>query len=421
MTLEPIDPIDPLDPIDALARELPPPAVPAGFADAVLAKHAVRTRRTRATRAGLAIAAAAAACSALAVLLVTDDVRGARTATGIETVALGDDATVVLDPGAALAWHVDDALGLDTIAVEQTVGRAFFRVTPGASLTVRTPAGDVVVRGTCFSVDVSSSAPAKDTPMAPALSGSMKTLATTTAGAVAGAVLSVLVFEGSVDVRNDHGSARAQPGEEVRAAAGAPPRREHRAQPTALADAVSIPRAEIEALRAAASSTPDTAALVRRNRELEENLAKAREEPELVDAVKRAEEGEPAPFPPDLPARFQGAEMQRAFEAALDEVGVKGGVIEVDCSEYPCTIYGQLTTREDMDKLRKSQALAPYATDSNSTSVWGTQTKRDGVDVKETYFGVQLVPEGTKPTETEEKRQERRLRDGWERIRPQRE
>jgi hypothetical protein len=61
-------------------------------------------------------------------------------------VQIGNRATAVLEPGASVTWSGDD--------VVQSRGDVFYRVERGARFTVHTPAGDVEVKGTCFTVKV---------------------------------------------------------------------------------------------------------------------------------------------------------------------------------------------------------------------------------------------------------------------------
>ncbi|MBX3229165.1 MAG: FecR domain-containing protein [Labilithrix sp.] len=72
--------------------------------------------------------------------------RGEAIARDRVEVPLGRRALAVLEPGASVRWDGDD--------VVQSQGDVFYRVEPGARFVVHTPAGDVEVRGTCFSVKV---------------------------------------------------------------------------------------------------------------------------------------------------------------------------------------------------------------------------------------------------------------------------
>lgn len=78
--------------------------------------------------------------------------QGSLTAEAHTTVALGARGVVVAHPGAVLAWTVDRG---GRAEVHQIAGAAFYRVEAGGSFVVHTPAGDVSVLGTCFTVAVS--------------------------------------------------------------------------------------------------------------------------------------------------------------------------------------------------------------------------------------------------------------------------
>jgi ferric-dicitrate binding protein FerR (iron transport regulator) len=61
-------------------------------------------------------------------------------------VAIGKRGVAVLEPGASVRWSGDE--------VTQSRGDVFYRVERGARFRVHTPAGDVEVKGTCFTVKV---------------------------------------------------------------------------------------------------------------------------------------------------------------------------------------------------------------------------------------------------------------------------
>jgi len=111
-------------------------------------------------------------------------------ARAVQTVALGDRATAVAQPGTRMKWSVDSD---GTTRIDQRSGRVFYRVDHGERFDVVTPAGTVTVTGTCFEVDLESNA--------------MKTNARAGAlGAVLASALVVTVYEGGVVLANDNGS-----------------------------------------------------------------------------------------------------------------------------------------------------------------------------------------------------------------------
>lgn len=190
MTDRPTDDRDALDPAELEAWQVPEP--PADFADRVIAaRHrAPVAEPAPSSRWRWGVVAAVAAAAMLLVLLRAD--RGAPAAasgevaaTSRQTVQLADRGVAVAEAGAELSWKVD-ARG--AARVEQAAGNVFYRVERGGRFAVHTPVGVVTVTGTCFRVDVQSSA--EETTMKP-----NKQLAI---GAALGAVVVVTVYEGRV-------------------------------------------------------------------------------------------------------------------------------------------------------------------------------------------------------------------------------
>ncbi len=130
-------------------------------------------------------------------------------------------------------------------------------------------------------------------------------------------------------------------------------------------------------------------------------------------------EGEPIAKPANLPSRFDPEQLRKSFEASLKEAGFQGAVTEVDCTEYPCILYGNgFGDRSDMDKLRGAAAFKDYADDSSSVHGWGVG-KRDGG--QRNYFGVALFPDdhdGGAPDDAFTKRLDHRMRQYWESAKP---
>jgi hypothetical protein len=109
-------------------------------------------------------------------------------ATTRETLAIGDRAVAVAEPGSDLGWSLDPGRA----QVEQRQGTVFYRVEHGAPFLVSTPAAEIRVTGTCFQV---------------ALDGG----------------LSVRVFEGAVSVSNSVGSVAISAGERAQVELGHAP------------------------------------------------------------------------------------------------------------------------------------------------------------------------------------------------------
>jgi hypothetical protein len=205
--------------------QVPPP--PDGLAARVTAEILATTASAPPPRwswrvglRGLGLVALGAALAALyfgrARLVPVAD--GARVAAARETVALGHRAVVVLETGADVHWRAGVAGGLNVV---QARGTAFYRVDAGP-LSVETPSGTVMVKGTCFRVEVEEM---KQTAKpAPGASGGVWK------GAVAGAALAtvtlVTVYEGRVSLAGRQGGAlQLEAGESARLSPAAAPER----------------------------------------------------------------------------------------------------------------------------------------------------------------------------------------------------
>jgi ferric-dicitrate binding protein FerR (iron transport regulator) len=138
--------------LDAWDAESPP----VDFAERVLARvreeakpSKAPPRRSAARAWGIAGGAVATLALAAAIVLKVGAPasHGEAHATARTEVAIGARAVAVLEPGADVSWDGDD--------VQQPHGDVFYRVEKGARFRVHTPAGDVEVKGTCFTVKVS--------------------------------------------------------------------------------------------------------------------------------------------------------------------------------------------------------------------------------------------------------------------------
>ena len=285
-------------------------------------------------------------------------------------------------------------------------GRAFFRVERGAeSFVVDTPAGRVVVHGTCFTVEIE-----KEPPMSTVAVPSR--LPSAAAGAVLGAALSaavvVTVQEGRVSVENDHGAVSAAAGDEVRVdrehAPRATPGVHDRAELARTMAALA--RAEQALQASSAASEGDTRALLDENTRLRRELDARQSELKTLLAERTEDRGEAVPFPDDLPPRFTEGALLKAFQQGFADVGLKGEVSHIDCTEYPCIVFGKVEgdTRDLMKKLQQSPVFGGYGDDHRSVRGWAHG------DGEPEEFAVVLTPKaGDRQGEPEG--QHRRL--GW--------
>jgi hypothetical protein len=185
--------------IDDLWPVLEPPPDFSARVTAALDGVSVRPARERAGRR-LLVGLASLGVAAVLVLAITHLVTRPRefgrpswgevTAIARETVAIGDRAVAVAEPGAQLSW----AIASGRIRVDQRHGTVFYRVDHGSPFVVSTAAADVHVTGTCFQVEELEHAAA-----------------------------AVRVFEGAVAVSNPEGSVAISAGERVQVSPGHAP------------------------------------------------------------------------------------------------------------------------------------------------------------------------------------------------------
>lgn len=156
---------------------------------------------------GAIVVASIAAALVVAVVAMSpggeSGVSGSVLAQERASVELGAFGVLVAEPGAELRWSESADAGL---VVEQSSGRALYRVAPGAQFEVATPAGVARVAGTVFEVEIEMN---------------KKTLTGVSAALAAAAV--VTVYEGRVVFANDQGSVDVDAGQSVRAEVSRPP------------------------------------------------------------------------------------------------------------------------------------------------------------------------------------------------------
>jgi len=191
----------------AQLMEYDPGSPSGGLSDRVVA--AARSKKSaRAWRFGL-VAAAAAVVLGMGLRAWRVPSSGVHVATVRASLALGGRGIAVVEVGARVKWSVaaDGAA-----SVEQEAGRVFYRVERGEPFGVKTPAGEVVVKGTCFTVEVE--------PMRVSKQGMT--------GAVMGAALTaavvVTVHEGKVLFANERGSVELAAGDRARSSDSGPRR-----------------------------------------------------------------------------------------------------------------------------------------------------------------------------------------------------
>jgi hypothetical protein len=320
---------------------------------------------------------------------------GSLLASAREQHLIGERATVVAEPGADLSWRV--ATGGDAV-VEQRTGIAFYRVEKGGSFVVKTPFGEAHVTGTCFTVEI------------PDMTTKSHLLAAA-GGAALAATLVLTVHEGSVDLKNDAGEVPVTAGEHATiAGAGAPQKLSGEERARTLEEANRVLAAERRALRqqnrdleeqlkevmVARANGEDP--LVAENRKLKEQLARANSELTVVEQLRSETEGEAVAFPEDLPAAFEEAALKSAFLDVVNKLGVPGDVVGIDCSEYPCIVYGEFEVdggRAETDKQwERFEKLMHehYGHEEANHSIRSSQHRDGKANKTKSMFGVAVTP-----------------------------
>ena len=81
-------------------------------------------------------------------------------------------------------------------------------------------------------------------------------------------------------------------------------------------------------------------------------------------------------------------------------------------------VYGQVSARNDVEKLRAASSFAAYQNDADNTSVWRTSRDKDGKKTELVYFGVALAPKSDKPDQDLDKRTGWRMQQASESLLP---
>ena len=90
------------------------------------------------------------------------------------------------------------------------------------------------------------------------------------------------------------------------------------------------------------------------------------------ETMRAEKEGTPIPAraAPAAP-RFASTSMTGALQAAFTSTSIPGSVEGVDCSEFPCIVFGRIRGAEDqMAKLEHSKSMAVYEEDILTVLLW---------------------------------------------------
>ena len=333
---------------------------PADFADRIL-----RPRRSRRGAGMLAIAAVL--CLAIGGWWWGGTGESAQQFEARATVRLGSVGVVVAEPGADLRWSFDRA----SAVIEHAEGAAFYRFESApwsGRHRIQTPAGIVESDDGCFSIEVDMKTGLK--------------------GAVMGAALAsavwLTVHQGTAHSAAADGrpAAVVQAGQRVAlrapAVVDAPP-----PAPVAPQTNARIERAE-----------PVAADVIAERNALRAQVKRLKSKLSDQASVLEHHLGEAVPFPADLDPLYREEALMQHFSDALKEMGADGEVTEIDCSEFPCIVYGKVRGEDgtDLRRMHDAEALQAYGKGIGNSSVWGGKVVKDGEPSESAVFGIAAYP-----------------------------
>jgi hypothetical protein len=95
---------------------------------------------------------------------------------------------------------------------------------------------------------------------------------------------------------------------------------------------------------------------------------------ETVKREQQRSQREGTPIPPGSrpkEPRFEPETLRGAVTTAFTEARVPGRVDGLDCTEWPCIIYGRIRgTEDEMEKMEGAKALAGYEKDVLTVLLW---------------------------------------------------
>lgn len=203
----------------ALAPELAdawePSTPPPGFAERVVEawdKRSTQPQPPPRWRSPWVIASATAIAAATILWLARpsayDASHGSAQTSARQTIELPGRAVMVAEAGTRLRWSMGDE---GVAHIQQDSGSVFYRVDPGPPFDVVTPHGTVEVKGTCFTVEVSS------------MFNDRPKLKSGLAGAALATAAVVTVYEGQVAFADSTESVLVDAGEQAVSRPGHPP------------------------------------------------------------------------------------------------------------------------------------------------------------------------------------------------------
>ncbi len=112
-------------------------------------------------------------------------------------------------------------------------------------------------------------------------------------------------------------------------------------------------------------------------------------------AIQAEDEGTPPKPPPDMPARFKDPKYARkAVKALFDGVG-GGQITSVDCTEFPCLVYGDVSRDTSRAREKTIRALARAAMDTDGWGLCGLGEWISGREKRPTaHYAYGICPKG---------------------------
>lgn len=133
--------------------------------------------------------------------------------------------------------------------------------------------------------------------------------------------------------------------------------------------------------------------------------------------IRAEREGEAFGFPEELPEQFTEEALRAAFAETFDAIGIDGEVESLDCSEFPCIVYGDAITDGETTMQAHFDALnaslrerygGPEETGVHA-SVWSGEKIDDatGEKVRENRFAFAVYPQDLVPDDQKTAMQKR--------------
>jgi hypothetical protein len=203
--------------------------------------------------------------------------------------------------------------------------------------------------------------------------------------ALAGAAITVTVYEGRALLSPDDGAPVTVEAGETWSSAEPPER---------------PPATRVRVARSAGADPSDPATLQAENAALRAELAATHARAAMLSGQLHTYQGEPQPWTDDIPEAFRPDAFEAAIRRALGELGNPEALVSLDCSEYPCLALFSLPdgdTRERAGAIAEAVG-AEFPEDANASM---RVSKSDDDGAVTTLAGLSLTPPGDDPRDDE--------------------